>query len=197
MCAGQTGDCVPRPPPCLPLPAVAGGERCVCQLPGGTLQVCEEGEACAASCFPPAYCQDPTITATWASHNAVVTSNVKPTMVQGSELEMECLEHTFTSLSLGAGKFEQKFTAVCSDSGQWSEERCTHPLCPHLRVDSASVEVTKLEAEGGDGELDVGARPGQRDPVAQHAGDLEVSSTSSVVVCSPLTHPADALLGYR
>ena len=144
MCAGQTGDCVPRPPPCLPLPSVAGGERCVCQLPGGTLQVCEEGEACAASCFPPAYCQDPTITATWASHNEVVTSKVKPTMVQGSELEMECLEHTFTSLSLGAGKFKQKFTAVCSDSGQWSEERCTHPLCPHLRVDSASVEVTEL-----------------------------------------------------
>ena len=144
MCAGQTGDCVPRPPPCLPLPSVAGGERCVCELPGGTLQVCEEGEACAASCFPPAYCQDPTITATWASHNAVVTSKVKPTMVQGSELEMECLEHTFTSLSLGAGKFEQKFTAVCSDSGQWSEERCTHSLCPQLRVDSASVEVTEL-----------------------------------------------------
>ena len=63
--------------------------------------------------------------------------------------------------------------------------------------DSAGVEVTQLEAEGGDGELDVGARPGQRDPVAQHAGDLEVRSTSSVVVCSPLTHPADALLGYR
>ena len=62
---------------------------------------------------------------------------------------------------------------------------------------SASVQITELQTEGGDGELDVGARPGQRDPVAQHAGDLEVRSTPSVVVCSPLTHPADALLGYR
>ena len=148
MCdpANTSSPCTERPPPCLAFPASAGPGGCFCDLAGvtDTPEICEEREACAASCFLPAYCEDPQTAANWSSYNAVVTSQVRQSVIQGTELEVECLQHTFSSLGLRAGEYREVFTALCTEEGSWTLEPCEHPACPQPQVDTASVEVTEL-----------------------------------------------------
>ena len=60
---------------------------------------------------------------------------------------------------------------------------------------SASVQITELQTEGGDGELDVGGGWRQADSVTQHAAQLQVTPSASVVVRPALTDSVNALLG--
>ena len=151
MCdpTNTSSPCTERPPPCLPFPDTAGPEGCYCALDGVTLteEICQENEACDTACFLPAFCQDITTLANWTDYNAQLRSLVLPLMIQGSEVSLECEEHTFTSLSVEAGEFEKIFTAVCTDEddGSWSLDHCTHPVCPPLLLDTDSVTVTELQ----------------------------------------------------
>ena len=60
---------------------------------------------------------------------------------------------------------------------------------------SAGVEITELQAERGDGQLDVRGGRGQADPLPQHAAQLRVRP-ASVIVCPALTDSVDTLLSY-
>ena len=145
MCEESTGHCVARPQPCLSLPAVAGPDRCLCHISGDTHKICEENEACDASCFLPDHCPDPTTSNNWTDYNAQIRSKVEPLMVQATELTMECEEHTFTSLSVKAREYKKTFTAVCTDQdSSWSMDHCTFPTCPQLQLDTNTVQLTEL-----------------------------------------------------
>ena len=141
MC--EEGLCVP--PPCLPHPWVATNLTCSCNLTGLTVtpEICQEGELCHTTCISPLYCADPTTQPDWASHNLLALSNLtatNTTFIQWSSLEVECLEHMFTT------EGEGRFTATCGekDGGTWKLSTCSYPVCKEVEVDTETVEVTEL-----------------------------------------------------
>ena len=140
MC--QEDRCVP--PPCLPYPWLATSLTCSCNLTGLTVtpEICQEGELCHTSCITPVYCDDPTTQQDWDSHN-VLLSNLTATnntFIQWSSLEVDCLEHMFTSEGEGG------LTTMCEekDGGTWNLSTCTYPVCKEVEVDTETVEVTEL-----------------------------------------------------
>ena len=61
---------------------------------------------------------------------------------------------------------------------------------------AAAVQVWQAEAEGGDGELDVGAGPRHGDSVPQHGGHAPLAPPPRPADHTRLAHAVDALLGY-
>ena len=135
------------PPPCLPHPWVATNLTCSCNLTGLTVtpEICQEGELCHTACLSPVYCADPTTEQDWTSRNALVTNLTSTTatnpFIQWSTLEVECLEHMFTT------EGEAGFTAMCREEkagGTWNMSTCAYPVCKEVEVDTDTVKVTEL-----------------------------------------------------
>ena len=140
LCSPSGPQCVP--PPCLPHPWLADSLTCSCNLPGLTLtpEVCQEGQLCHTACITPLYCPDPTNTSDWTSSNLQLTDLTNNTFIQWSSLEVECLDHMFTS------DLEGGFTAMCGEEGggTWNLSSCSYPVCSEVEVDTGTVEVTEL-----------------------------------------------------
>ena len=66
------------------------------------------------------------------------------TFVQMTELEVECVEHTFTHDSIQTREYKKIHTAVCDETGNWSLTECSYPVCEPIEVDSDTVAVTEL-----------------------------------------------------
>ena len=139
--------CIERPPPCQPFPAVTGPEGCFCNITDLTVspEICEEGEGCDETCFLPAYCDHPTALTNWTDYNArLVSHNNQTSFIQWSQLELECLEHTFTEHSVQARLFQKELSGVCSSNGTWDMPACVFPACPWPQLDAKTVKVTEL-----------------------------------------------------
>ena len=143
MC--EAGECMERPPPCLPHPSVTPVNlTCLCNLTGltETPEICQSGQLCDTACLTPVYCPDPTTQDGWAAHKAKVNNltaaNANETFIQWSWLEVECLEHTFTAE--GEGGFQVK----CGEDKTWNMTSCTFPVCTEVKVDKRTVEVAEL-----------------------------------------------------
>ena len=140
--------CIERPQPCQPFPAFAGPEGCLCNLTGLTVspEICEEDEACDEACFLPAFCDHPATLTNWSDYNARLVSESNDTsFIQWTQLELECLDHTFTDHSVQSRDFQTELTAVCNNNGTWEmSASCVFPVCAEPQVETKSVEVKEL-----------------------------------------------------